>query len=446
VARERDEVQDAEALSAPEATPAPTGQTPGFRPGAPLGAIEALRLQRTVGNAAVTRLVAGQAAPARPPTPPVRMLQRDDRKPPYGVVPEMEEHDKTRQWWDPKEKARKPVWTPEGGYVKNPSATPLNDVVGTNGRVGKGFDNGTFTYVVDAKGDVIIAKRMGEPGGGPGRATGMPHPTLIGGKNPTVLAAGEVEIRGGKIYRIDNQSGHFQPGRKTMSTSLKGFLRLPKTAFHPDFHAQSVHYDAAGVRTTKPFRSIRMLKLKGRNFSQALKGLRPKAIMGKLKSGGFRAGAKGLAKGFAGLIAMLVLQYFLGKIMEKVVQDFIEKQIEELAPKIQEELEAHEYELEELLEEDSEAEIYVNVRLALETWTTPDPEVGATESLPGVKLHSVGYSRAPWDPTPTVTHETYCLSTVEQTLITHSEPLSPLDLFADPEAAVEEGAEQPAVK
>ncbi len=448
MARERDEAEPAEPVTAPETAPAPTGQSPVFRPDARLGAIEALRLQRTVGNAAVARLVAGQreaAVPAPPPLPPERRLQRDDRKPPYSVVPEMEADDKTRQWWDPKEKTRKPVWTAEGGYAKNPSAMPLNDALGTNGRIGKGFDNGTFTYVVDGKGDVIIAKRMGEPGGVPGRATGLPHPTLIGGKNPTVLAAGEVEIRGGKIYRVDNQSGHFQPARKAMSPSLKGFLRLPKTAFHPDFHAQSVHYDAAGLRTTKPFRSIGMLKLKGRSFAQALRGLRPKAIMGKMKSGRFRAGAKGMAKGLAGLVAMLVLQYFLGKLMEKVVQDFIEKQIDELAPKIQEELEAKEDELEKLLEEDSEGEVYVNVRLAVETWTTPDPE-GPVESLPGVKLHSVGYSRHPWDPKETTTHETYCLSTVEQTLITHSEPLSPLELFTEPETPVEEGAEQPATK
>ena len=109
-----------------------------------------------------------------------------------------------------------------------------------------------------------------------------------------------------------------------------------------------------------------MLKLKGRSFTQALRGLRPKALMGKLKGGGFRGGAKGMAKGFGGLIAMLVLQYFLGKLMEKVVKDFIARQIEELAPKIEDELAAKEHELEELLEEDSEAEIHVNVRLALE--------------------------------------------------------------------------------
>jgi hypothetical protein len=403
---------------------------PGQSPGAPLRTDAVLALQRTAGNAAVARLVAGGRPPARVRAP-AQILQRDDRKPPYGVVPAMEAEDKHREWWDASEKKRKPVWTPEGGYVKNPSAMPLKDAVNPKGRIGGGFDNGTYTYVVDAKGEVVIAKRMGEPGGAAGRATGMPHPTLIGGKNPTVLAAGEVEIRGGKIYRLDNQSGHFQPARKSMSASLKGFLKLPTSAFHPDFHAQSVHYDPAGARSTKAFRSVRMLKLKGRDLTAALRKIKPKALLGRMKSPGFR----GRAGGFAALIALIALQYLLGKWTGKLIEDFIQKQIEELGPKIEEELELEEDALERLLEEDSEADIHVNVRLAIETWSDAE----GNDSLPGVKLDSVGYSREPWDPTPIETWEMHCFSRLDRTIITHSEKLSPLDLFTDvaDEAGVE---------
>ena len=45
----------------------------------------------------------------------------------------------------------------------------------------------------------------------------MPHPTLVGGANPQVRAAGIVDIRGGRIYSADNTSGHFKPARVTRS-------------------------------------------------------------------------------------------------------------------------------------------------------------------------------------------------------------------------------------
>ena len=234
----------------------------------------ALLLQRTAGNAAVARLVAGRPPPPaapRPPGPPAAPTQRVQREP-YPVIPEMAESDKTRSWYDPTDKTVKPVWTAEGGYTKNPSARKLSDLVTPKGRIGNGFDNGVYTYVVDGNGDVIVAKRLSEPGGRPGRATGMPHPTLVGGKDPTVLAAGEVEIRGGKIFRVDNQSGHFRPPRKALSTSLKAFMKLPTQAFDPRFKVESVHYDAAGARTTKAFRSLRTLKLNGAGLQVGAQG------------------------------------------------------------------------------------------------------------------------------------------------------------------------------
>ena len=44
-----------------------------------------------------------------------------------------------------------------------------------------------------------------------------PYPTLIGGNNPNIKAAGTIEFRGGKIYKIDNFSGHFKPDPSTMN-------------------------------------------------------------------------------------------------------------------------------------------------------------------------------------------------------------------------------------
>jgi hypothetical protein len=423
---------------------APVAQLP---PVAPLGAETTLRLQRTVGNAAVARLVADERAASRPPVaapPPTHArLQRES----YGVVPALEAADKTVQWWDPAAKARKPVWTAEGGYTKNPSATMLKDTIGKNGRIGGTFSNGTFIYAVDQNGEVVIGKRMGQPGNDPDRARGMPHPTLIGGKKPTVLAAGEVEIRGGKIFRIDNQSGHFLPKRKSLSITLKSFLRLPASAFHPDFKTESVHYDAANVRTTKPFRSLRTLKLKARDLKQSLRGLKPRAIVGKLKGfwkGRFGPGAKGVGGSIAGLLIVLALNYFIGKWLEEQLNDFIKKQIEELAPEVEQALLDKEDELEALLEEDSEADIYMNVRFALSSDSTfvagPGPEPEEITTWPEVTLHSVGFSRQPWDPKPIFKWQQNCGSRTETTIVTASEAIKPDEIFADEQPAGTAGA------
>ena len=63
----------------------------------------------------------------------------------------------------------------------------------------------------------------------------MPHPTLVGGSDPKVLSAGNVEIRGGKIYKVDNVSGHFKPGAGSLENSEGAFGRLPEHYFIRDF-------------------------------------------------------------------------------------------------------------------------------------------------------------------------------------------------------------------
>ena len=51
----------------------------------------------------------------------------------------------------------------------------------------------------------------------------MPHPTLIGGENPQVQAAGIVEIRGGQIYKVDNASGHYKPSNESLKVAEEAF-------------------------------------------------------------------------------------------------------------------------------------------------------------------------------------------------------------------------------
>jgi hypothetical protein len=81
-------------------------------------------------------------------------------------------------------------------------------------------------YVVDDGGNIIIGTRAGQR---------MPHPTLVGGSNPTVRAAGVVDIRGGRIYSVNNMSGHFKPGTSSLAAAQEAFGRLPASAFHKDF-------------------------------------------------------------------------------------------------------------------------------------------------------------------------------------------------------------------
>ena len=63
----------------------------------------------------------------------------------------------------------------------------------------------------------------------------MPHPTLVGGAKPKVRAAGVVDIRGGRIYSVDNASGHFKPGPEALSAAEEAFGSLPASAFHRQF-------------------------------------------------------------------------------------------------------------------------------------------------------------------------------------------------------------------
>lgn len=123
----------------------------------------------------------------------------------------------------------------DGAYIKNPTSQNMSDLIkpGSN-YVGNSKMNGQFMYVVDTNGNIVIGSRAGQH---------MPHPTLIGGTNPTVQGAGIVEIRGGKIYSIDNASGHFKPDSSCMTSVQNAFGQLPTNVFHKDFQGYSIFGD-----------------------------------------------------------------------------------------------------------------------------------------------------------------------------------------------------------
>ena len=114
-----------------------------------------------------------------------------------------------------------------GEYVKNPTAHSINDYISEGSNyLGSKNMNGQYMYVVDMDGNIIIGTRGGQR---------MPHPTLVGGSNPQVQAAGIVEIRSGKIYSINNASGHFKPGVESLEVAEDAFSNLPQNIFSKDF-------------------------------------------------------------------------------------------------------------------------------------------------------------------------------------------------------------------
>ena len=326
----------------------------------------------------------------------------------FTVDPTMMEGDKVRKFLDPADKVAKPVYTENAGYVKNPAAAKLATVI-SGGKLSPEFANGRFMYAVDENNEIWIGKRLPGPRGEDlERVTGVPHPTLIGGKNPKALAAGMVEIRGGKIYSIDNHSGHYKPDSNSMRVATKVFTQLPSEAFHPDFVAQTVKVDPQGVVTFSRFRSLNLLKLKLGNIDGAkfLGKFKWTAIKGKMKSQGFKSGVKSVGA----VIGMLLFEYLAAKLMEWVEKKLIAQQIEKLGPAMQEQLGAHSDELDALLAEDPNGEVYMNMRFAVLHVITRAISEGSERgggrvpevaSLPMVELIGTGYSRTPWDPTST---------------------------------------------
>ena len=122
----------------------------------------------------------------------------------------------------------------DGVYVKNPTAKNINEYISENSNyLGSKTMNGKYMYVVDLDGNIIIGTRAKDPM--TGDTLRMPHPTLVSGANPEVQAAGMVEIRGGKIYAVDNGSGHFKPSIDCLGAAMEAFSKLPQKVFSKDF-------------------------------------------------------------------------------------------------------------------------------------------------------------------------------------------------------------------
>ncbi|WP_255250572.1 WXG100 family type VII secretion target [Paenibacillus lautus] len=113
-----------------------------------------------------------------------------------------------------------------GSYIKNPTSQNINDLITSSGKIGSKQMSGQYMYAVDTNGNIIIGTRAGQR---------MPHPTLIGGENPQVQAAGIVEIRGGQIYKIDNASGHYKPSVESLKAAEEAFSKLPSSTFGSKF-------------------------------------------------------------------------------------------------------------------------------------------------------------------------------------------------------------------
>lgn len=137
--------------------------------------------------------------------------------PTYEVMPNMKELDK-----------KMGIYNDRIGYAKNPSATKLADCIRNNTVYYEGKKaNGKYAYVIDEKGNLIFGKRNNpDP-----TQTRSPHPMLIGGKNPKVQCAGMIDIRNGKIYSINHNSGHYKPNEKSMEVAEKILSSLPKQVF-----------------------------------------------------------------------------------------------------------------------------------------------------------------------------------------------------------------------
>ena len=139
--------------------------------------------------------------------------------PSYHVVKSMLEHDKE----DPD------IWSESSGYRKNGSAVNINDCIQGNSIVYDGKKaNGKMTYVVDTDGNLIFGKRS-NPINPDARS---PHPMFIGGKDPQVKVAGIIDFRGGKIFSIDVNSGHYRPPTQSLQAAEEVLSKLPKEVFH----------------------------------------------------------------------------------------------------------------------------------------------------------------------------------------------------------------------
>jgi len=134
----------------------------------------------------------------------------------YTVVPEMLKKDKQ----DPD------IYSNKNGYFKNATAVDLlKSISGDDVCINDKSVNGWYTYVVDKSGRIIFGKRS-NPNNKNKRS---PHPTLIGGKKPKVRCAGMINFRQGKIFAVNNDSGHYRPNKQSLKLVKRILNRLYNT-------------------------------------------------------------------------------------------------------------------------------------------------------------------------------------------------------------------------
>jgi RHS repeat-associated protein len=117
----------------------------------------------------------------------------------------------------------------DGSYQTNPTRMAFADLEVTPGgklKHGGQLLNGQYMYVVDQNGQILLGTRSGSR---------MPHPTLVGGVDPRVQAAGIMDIRGGKIHGIDTASGHFKPSAASLDAVERALSDVDRKVFAKNF-------------------------------------------------------------------------------------------------------------------------------------------------------------------------------------------------------------------
>jgi hypothetical protein len=348
-----------------------------------------------------------------------------------GVVPEALAEDRIRRI-DPGNPASELVYNDTRGYIRNPSATRLSDVV-SNGRVTGDFRNGTFQYVVDQNGEVWVGRRMRQ---------NMPHPTLIGGRDPQVQAAGMLEIQGGEIVRVDNHSGHFRPPRPTVRRAIDALTRLPREAIQR-LRGESVHFDnVAGQEQVRrrPVRSLRLVL----NRIRQIRVTRPiQRFRSRYQHDArFRSRVRGGAASAAAIIATLIVGYFLDRWRRQLENEQIERDIDRLLPEVRrqliESLTRNTDELDRLIDDNPAATIYLNMTFRIGYMHDIDPDGPPIETYWATELVSANYSLTAAQETSSLSFEQVgCVSRMDWTSFTISEPVPLSEIYA------EEGAGAP---
>ena len=115
------------------------------------------------------------------------------------------------------------IYHPTTGYFKNPTAVSLDDAIhGNRVYVNSNKQNGSITYVMDNDGNIIIGTRK-NPNDSSKRC---PHPTLIGGKDPTVQCAGMIIFTKGRISSVNVDSGHYKPNIGSLTKVKEALQKL----------------------------------------------------------------------------------------------------------------------------------------------------------------------------------------------------------------------------